>query len=363
MATPWMQMDLDLPEKPEFRQIMALSGEPAEVVFWRLFQFWRWVERHTTDGFFPGFTAEMLADLLGGTPDFWRSLADERVDWLWIREDGIEVARWEERFSQAAKNRAKNAQTNAKKRRKPAVTKTSDAIGQKSDLNQSQRKNKNITDQTDQSAPAVPTDPSPPPADRRGADADRTDLKEFSSEGERRTTAGREPGERAKKPPRRAPKTAKEDPGQRRMFTEVELSRVNEMAEELLRQSGYSGKDGGIFFEAAAVLEVNPGPLTRHALVDAARGCREMGAGNPPGYFRASVRNLCPDFEQRLKGLGVWITRRPERSPAPLGTVPTVPPAEMPVAGATLKRPPREPTEVDATEEIRRKVLAQLEHV
>lgn len=362
MAQEWMQVDLDLPEKPQFQRIVRLSGELPETVFFRLFHFWRWVERHTTDGVFPGIDVETISQMFGGSPDFWRTLADPYVDWLWIFDDHIEIPRFEKRFDKGAKRRAQDAKAKAKNRAASGAAqerrKMSAARRQKPDQEKNQRseseKNKNITDQTDQSAPAAPTDPSPPPAGRRGADADRTDLKEFSS--------------REKKPARRAAKTAKEDPGQRRMFTEVELSRVNEMAEELLRQSGYSGKDGGIFFEAAAVLEVNPGPLTRHALVDAARGCREMGVGNPPGYFRASVRNLCPDFEERLKGLGVWITRRPERSPAPLGTVPAVPPAEVPAAevtaaGATLKRPPREPTEIDATEEIRRKVLAQLEHV
>ena len=40
----WMQIDLDLPEKPETR-LIAMHWEPIDVVCGRLLLFWRLVER------------------------------------------------------------------------------------------------------------------------------------------------------------------------------------------------------------------------------------------------------------------------------------------------------------------------------
>ncbi|MEW4454558.1 hypothetical protein AB1L30_17930 [Bremerella sp. JC817] len=325
MAGEWMQMDLDLREKPEFRRIMLLTGEDRATVLDRLFSFWAWVERHTVDGYFPGLTVDALADMLGGTADFWASLADPYVDWLQITEDAIEVPRWEERFSQAAKARRKNAQTQAKKRRKTTVTKSSDASPQTPDLNQSSEKNnKNISGQSTRekqpkakrSQPATPSQAPDPPA--------CTDQVKA--------------------------KVGKNAQGE--LFTEVELVKVLEVAEELFHQAGYVGGDGGIFYKAAGVLHTNPGKLTRHQLVDAARGCR--GKGNAPGYFRQSIRNLCPDFDQLE--LGVWIEPRwPDR-----------PPNQIPAhtrGALQLRGVPRSPTPGDPTEEARRQVLNQLEAV
>lgn len=101
----WMEIDLDLPERPQFRRIMLLTGESREVVLGRLFRLWRWAARHTDDGAFPGMTAEALAELLGGDVDFWLSLADKHVGWLEFHDDGVVVPGWKKRFGAAAKKR------------------------------------------------------------------------------------------------------------------------------------------------------------------------------------------------------------------------------------------------------------------
>lgn len=323
MASEWLQMDLDLREKPEFRRIMDLSGEDRATVLDRLFSLWTWVERHTTDGMFAGLTSETLASLLGGSPEFWHCLADPYVDWLQFHDNGIEISRWEERFSSSAKSRAKNNQTQGKKRRLTAANKLSDPIPPIRDQEKNQRteKNKNISDQ------------SKSPTKRSSASPKQTHKPDSSDNPDQRKAIDREKA-------------------QCELFTEVELSKVMEVAEELFRQAKYSGDDGGIFYKAAAVLETNPGKLTRHQLVDAARGCR--GSRNAPGYFRQTIRNICPDFDQL--SLGVWIEPRwPEQ-----------PPNRLPKRSRDallLRGVPTSHPDVDTTEETRRKVLAQLEAI
>jgi len=284
MAGEWLQMDLDLPDKPEFLRIIEITGEDEQVAFWRLFSLWRWVERATTDGIFPGLTVETLARKFGGDATFWQALADPAVDWLWVDPDGLQIPRYGKRFDKSAKRRAADAKAKAQKR-KPTEGKdtptrrriASASCRQNADLDirDPENHNNNLPDQRTSQPARKPSKAKRSAAAVPPGDSDQVKAKQG--------------------------KTA-----QGQLFTEVDLSRVLEVAEELFRQARYSGDDGGIFYKAAAVLHVNAGPLTRHNLVDAARGCR--GKGNAPGYFRQSLRNLCPDFDDRL--LGVWIEPR-----------------------------------------------------
>lgn len=290
MAGEWMQFDLDLPEKPEFLRIVEITGEADEQILFRLYRLWGWVERATTDGIFPGLTVETLARKFGGDAEFWQALTDPAVDWLWIHPEGLQIPRYEKRFDKSAKRRAQDAKAKAQKRKKnedkDAPTKqliASAHCRQKADpdIREPENHNNNLPDQRTSESARKPTRRKQPAAAVPPGDPDQKEAKE-----------------------------GKENQGE--LFTEVDLSRVMEVAEELFRQAGYSGNDGGIFYKAAAVLQVNAGPLTRHKLVDAARGCR--GKGNAPGYFRQSLRSLCPDFDTR--SLGVWIEPRwPERPP------------------------------------------------
>lgn len=323
MAGEWMQIDIDIMEKPEFLRIVEITGEADELVLFRLVKLWSWVERATTDGFFPGLTVNTLARKFSGTPEFWQALADPAVDWLWIHEEGLQIPRYEKRFDKSAKRRAQDARQKAKSRAakaeqpKPAKRGiVSPGCRQNDDQQDSKNKKKNLPDQSNRQTASTPSPKKEPP--------DCPDQGKGSS------------GKKA----------------QGELFTEVELSKVMEVAEELFRQAKYSGDDGGIFYKAAAVLETNPGKLTRHQLVDAARGCR--GSRNAPGYFRQTIRNICPEFDQL--SLGVWIEPR----------WPQQPPNRIPRQSRDalqLRGVPLAAAEGDSIEESRRKVLSQLEAI
>lgn len=108
MAGEWIAYDLALPDKPEVQELIDLTGEPVEVVVYRLLQLWGWASMHCTDG-----TARMtlprLVRTCGADDAFWRAV--EAVGWLEIDETAATVAvpGWDRRFSQAAKSRAQHA--------------------------------------------------------------------------------------------------------------------------------------------------------------------------------------------------------------------------------------------------------------
>ena len=108
MAGEWIAYDLALPDKPEVQELLDLTGEPLEVVVYRLLQLWGWASMHCVDG-----TARMtiprLVRTCGADETFWRAVAS--VGWLEIDETAATVAvpGWDRRFSQAAKSRAQHA--------------------------------------------------------------------------------------------------------------------------------------------------------------------------------------------------------------------------------------------------------------
>ena len=111
----WMQIDLDLPEKPETRLIAMRTGEPIDVVCGRLLLFWRLVERECykrNAGALPKYTTAILGHLCGGDSAFWEAVIE--AGWLEETEDGLAVPGWEGRFSPAAKKRAQAAMRKAR---------------------------------------------------------------------------------------------------------------------------------------------------------------------------------------------------------------------------------------------------------
>jgi hypothetical protein len=133
MAGEWIAYDLSLPAKPEVQELIDETGQPVEVVVYRLLQLWGWASMHCTDG-----TARMtLARLVrtcGGDVAFWRAVVS--VGWLEIDETAATVAvpGWDRRFSQAAKSRAQQADRSrsyeerhpARKRPPPSDARASD---------------------------------------------------------------------------------------------------------------------------------------------------------------------------------------------------------------------------------------------
>jgi hypothetical protein len=104
MAGEWIAIDIGLPDKPEVQELIDLTGEPVEVVVFRLFRLWGWASMHCADGM-ARMTLARLVRTCGADEGFWRAVAS--VGWLEIDETVATVAvpGWDRRFSQAAKSR------------------------------------------------------------------------------------------------------------------------------------------------------------------------------------------------------------------------------------------------------------------
>lgn len=104
MAGEWLSIDIAAPDKPEMQELVDLTGEPIEVVFYRVFKLWGWASLNSDDGTVRT-TPERLGRTCGGDGRFW--LAVETVGWIRFAEDGTaEIPGWGRRFSQSAKSRA-----------------------------------------------------------------------------------------------------------------------------------------------------------------------------------------------------------------------------------------------------------------
>lgn len=114
MGGEWMQIDCDLPEKPEVQLIVARSGVDLDTVLGRLIRFWRWVQRHTTSANVERVDAQVLAQLCGGDSEFWKVVSSS--GWVEFTETGICISGWKKRFSKSSKKRALDARRQSRKR-------------------------------------------------------------------------------------------------------------------------------------------------------------------------------------------------------------------------------------------------------
>ena len=106
MAGEWIPIDCNLGTKPEVLELVDVTGEPVEVVGWRLIQLWSWAAMNTADGQIVA-TPRRLAAVAGGDEAFW--LAVERVGWISFTGRTMSISGWDRRFSRAAKARATHA--------------------------------------------------------------------------------------------------------------------------------------------------------------------------------------------------------------------------------------------------------------
>jgi hypothetical protein len=104
-------------EKPEILRLCIKCHVSVEIAVCRIMKLWMWFSMNSADG-----TAEMTPELLvmacGADEQFWREVAN--VGWLVFDEDRqtVNMPGWDERFSKAAKARAKHAKDQAKYRAK-----------------------------------------------------------------------------------------------------------------------------------------------------------------------------------------------------------------------------------------------------
>ena len=103
MAGEWIPIDITLGSKPEVQELVDLTGQPVEVVVYRLLQLWGWASLNSADGTARA-TAARLARICGGDESFW--LAVESVGWIVFSGDSVTISKWGDRFSGAAKARA-----------------------------------------------------------------------------------------------------------------------------------------------------------------------------------------------------------------------------------------------------------------
>jgi hypothetical protein len=84
MAAEWFPVDVSLDTKPEVQELVDLTGEPVEVIVFRLLKLWGWVQLNTADGRFrstPG-------PVIGTTP-----LRRGGAEWKGIRLKHTEFAK------------------------------------------------------------------------------------------------------------------------------------------------------------------------------------------------------------------------------------------------------------------------------
>lgn len=104
MAGEWIAVDLSLPEKQEFQELLDVTRRAECEVHYLLVRMWGWASLHSSDG-----TARMtlprMVRLWGGDEHFWRAV--HAVGWLVIDDEKatITVPGWDRRFSKSAKNR------------------------------------------------------------------------------------------------------------------------------------------------------------------------------------------------------------------------------------------------------------------
>ncbi len=103
MAGEWIPIDISIGSKPEVQELVDLTGQPVEVVVYRLLQLWGWASLNSSDGSARA-TPARLARVCGGDDQFW--LAVESVGWISFDDETVTISKWGDRFSKAAKARA-----------------------------------------------------------------------------------------------------------------------------------------------------------------------------------------------------------------------------------------------------------------
>jgi hypothetical protein len=160
MAGEWIPIDCNLGTKPEVLELMDATGEPVEVVIWRLIQLWSWAAMNTADGQIVA-TPRRLIAVAGGDESFW--LAVERVGWIAFAGSTMTICGWDRRFSRAAKARATHAQRQDTYRRRSRDGAPSQGGG--ADVSLQERTGEERTEEEIQPAAQVAT--SDPPKRRK----------------------------------------------------------------------------------------------------------------------------------------------------------------------------------------------------
>lgn len=171
MAAEWFPVDVSLDTKPEVQELVDLTGEPVEVIVFRLLKLWGWVQLNTADGRFRS-TPARLGRICGGDAPFWEAVAS--VGWIVFDGETAQIPKWEERFGGAAKRRALKNRRQDKWRRTGGadVDAVVDAVvdAREAQVRLQARLPQNITGQDiteEEIQPATPVATSEPPKRRK----------------------------------------------------------------------------------------------------------------------------------------------------------------------------------------------------
>jgi hypothetical protein len=162
MAAEWFPVDVSLDTKPEVQELVDLTGEPVEVIVFRLLKLWGWVQLNTADGRFRS-TPARLGRICGGESSFWEAVAS--VGWIVFDGETAQIPKWEERFGGAAKRRALKNRRQDKWRR----TGGADVDAREAQVRLQARLPQDITGQdiTEEDIQAAPVATSDPPKRRK----------------------------------------------------------------------------------------------------------------------------------------------------------------------------------------------------
>ena len=107
MAGDWLKLEASTPDKPEVLAITATMGwDDPDLTVGKLFRVWRWFDQQTTDGNAHGVTSALL-DRIAGVSGFAQAM--QKVGWLIVSADGLELPNFEKHNGATAKSRAQTA--------------------------------------------------------------------------------------------------------------------------------------------------------------------------------------------------------------------------------------------------------------
>jgi hypothetical protein len=167
MAAEWFPVDVSLDTKPEVQELVDLTGEPVEVIVFRLLKLWGWVQLNTADGRFRS-TPARLGRICGGEAAFWEAVA--AVGWIVFDGETAQIPKWEERFGGAAKRRALKNRRQDKWRRTGGAPVDAVVDAREAQVRLQARLPQDITEQDrtrEEIQPAAPVATSDPPKRRK----------------------------------------------------------------------------------------------------------------------------------------------------------------------------------------------------
>lgn len=113
MAGDWIKMRVDLRDDPDVIGIAAATGLDEDTVVGKLHRIWSWADQQTANGNAHSVTRKWLDRYIGVT-GFAEAM--EKVGWLTVMDDGIQIPDFDTHNGQSGKRRALTAKRVAKKR-------------------------------------------------------------------------------------------------------------------------------------------------------------------------------------------------------------------------------------------------------